>query len=169
MSVHSAQSLLQVLQKFEQRACCIAFIILATVLFADVVLRSFLGSGLPWSHQVGVYANMVVSLLGLGLASVGDNHLRPRFADHILPISWEPVMVRLQPLVTALAFVLFAILSIELVLESIRLQERSTVLQTLVWPVQCLLPLAFGLAAFRYGLFVVYPTLQQQNTQEEAN
>ena len=103
---------------------------------------------------------MVVSLLGIGLASASGSHLRPRFADRWLPRHWEPVIVRLQALLSALAFLLFAALATQLVAESIDLQERSSVLQTLVWPVQSLLPLAFAIAFVRHLLFALYPQLQ---------
>lgn len=154
-----AATTLQGLHRVERWTCTIAFVVLASVLFLDVVLRTLLGNGLAWSHQAGVYANMVVSLLGIGLASASGSHLRPRFADHWLPASWEPLIERLQGLLSALLFLLFAVLATQLVVESIELQERSTVLQSLVWPVQSLLPLAFSIAFVRHLLFALYPQL----------
>ena len=136
------------------------FVLLTTVLFLDILLRSLFGNGLAWSHQVGVYANVVVSLIGIGLASAKGVHLRPRFADHWLPASWQPALERLQHVATAIIFLLFAALSINLVSETWQLQERSTVLQTPVWPVQLLLPVAFALAVLRHLLFALYPQLQ---------
>jgi TRAP-type C4-dicarboxylate transport system permease small subunit len=156
----SAKTILKTLQRVEIFLCIVAFAVMASVLMLDIIFRTFLGNGLAWSHQVGVYANIVVSLLGLGLASANGSHLRPRFADNWLSRSWEPVIQRLQQLVTALFFLFFAALAGQLIIESYQLQERSTVLQTLVWPVQLLLPLAFGLGAIRHGLYALYSELQ---------
>jgi len=144
----------------EQWCCLLAFIIMALALFLDIALRTIVGNGIPWSHQVGVYANMVVALVGIGLASTNGSHLRPRFADGLLPRRFEPVMARLQPLISALFFFLFAVLACQLVIETYGLQERSTVLRSVVWPVQLLLPLTFSIGALRYLLYAIYPTLQ---------
>jgi TRAP-type C4-dicarboxylate transport system permease small subunit len=99
-------------------------------------------------------------MFGIGLAAASGAHLRPRFADNWLPTTWQPALAVLQPLVTAVIFFLFALLAIQLVAESYQLAERSTVLQTPVWPMQCLLPLAFLQAALRYGLYALHPSLQ---------
>ncbi len=161
----TAQSFLAVLGRLERMLCLSALAVLALVLFVDVLLRTVLGNGLAWAHQTGVYANIVVSLMGIGLASANGSHLRPRFADQWLPAAWEPVIVRLQALVTALLFLFFFILSLQLVMETFALAELSTVLQTPVWPVQSLLPLAFGLAFIRYSLFAIYPALRPANQE----
>ncbi len=161
----TAQTFLAGLGRLERMLCISALAALALVLFIDVLLRTVLGNGLAWAHQTGVYANMVVSMVGIGLASASGAHLRPRFADQWLPARWEPVIVRLQALVTALLFLFFFVLSLQLVMETYALAERSTVLQAPVWPVQSLLPLAFGVAFIRYLLFAVFPDLQPANKE----
>lgn len=155
-----ALRLLVALSFSERWLCTIAFIVLASLLFVDVLLRTVWGNGLVWSHQAGVYANIVVSLLGIGLASSTGSHLRPRFADKLLPKRWDGGVQRLQQWVTAVVFLMFALLSLQFVLESVALEERSTVLQTLVWPLQSLLPLVFGLGFIRHGLYGFFPELQ---------
>ena len=69
-------------------------------------------------------------------------------------------MQHLEPLVTALVLFIFALLASLLVLESHQLQERSTVLHSLLWPVQLLLPLAFYLAVARFLIYARYPGLK---------
>jgi TRAP-type C4-dicarboxylate transport system permease small subunit len=160
MMNEKAAKLLTAISFIERWACIIAFAVLALVLFLDVMSRTFVGNGIGWSHQAGVYANIVIALLGIGLAASNGSHLRPRFADNILPLSFEPVMRRLQPFVSALLLLLFAILAFVFVRESYFLQERSTVLHTLLWPVQSLLPLALSLASIRYLVYTRYPDLQ---------
>ena len=161
----TARSFLTGLGRLERLLCLSALAVLALVLFTDVLLRTLLGNGLAWAHQAGVYANIVVSLIGIGLASANGSHLRPRFADSWLPQSWEPVLERLQSLTTALLFLFLFVLSLQLVLETYALAELSTVLQTPVWPVQSLLPLAFGLAFIRYLLFALFPELRPANKE----
>lgn len=160
--INTARKILALLSAFERSACIVAFVALSCVLFLDVFSRTLTGNGVGWSHQVGVYANSVIALLGIGLAAASGSHLRPRFADNLLPISMEPLLRHVQPLVSGIILLIFAVLATGLVLESYQLQERSTVLHTLLWPVQSLLPLAFYLAVLRQLVYVIYPALQPE-------
>lgn len=160
MSEQSVKYFLDRIAIVERWACLLAFVVMALVLFLDITLRTLIGNGIAWSHQLGVYANMVVALVGIGLATSMGSHLRPRFADSWLPDSFERIMQRLQPLVSAFFFALFAAIAFQLVLETYELQERSTVLRSLVWPVQALLPATFSIAALRYLCYAIYPALQ---------
>lgn len=130
---------------------CAAFAILASVIFADVLVREFTGSGLSWARQIGVYANVVVTIIGIGLASAGGTHLRPRFTDHWLPAAWDPWLTRIGELLTALFCLAFAWLALGVVRETYELDERSVVLRLVVWPFQSVLPIAFLLAALRHA------------------
>jgi len=151
---------LAAVSRVEQWLCFIAFMVMAGALFLDVLLRELLGNGLPWARQVGVYGNIVVALLGIGLASAQGSHLRPRFADTWTPARLEPLVLLLQHLVTALFFAGFALIAVQLVLESYALGEISTVLRTPIWPVQALLPLAFTLAALRHLTYALVSELR---------
>jgi C4-dicarboxylate transporter, DctQ subunit len=159
-SARGLQRVLAGASRIEQWLCFIAFMVMAGALFLDVLLRELLGNGLPWARQVGVYGNIVVALLGIGLASAQGSHLRPRFADAWLPARIEPLVLTLQHLVTALFFTGFALIALQLVAESHALGEISTVLRIPVWPVQALLPLAFTLAALRHLAYALVSELR---------
>ena len=94
-----------------------------------------------------------------GLARVAA-HLRPRFADRWLPARFEPVMVRLQEALMAAFCLVFAVVAMDVVVESWELRERSTVLRTLIWPVQLAIPLVFAMATVRHGAFALFPALR---------
>ncbi len=141
-----------------------AFMAMVIVVFIDVVSRQVTGGGLHWAGQAGVYANLFVVMFGLGVASADGRHLRPRFADCWLPDSWEPVLIRLQELLMALFCAAFAVVAVTVVQDSIQLAERSAVLGVLVWPFQLVIPVAFGIAGVRHGLFALYPELRPADT-----
>lgn len=153
------QFLLRLVAAERALAIC-AFLLLVAVVFLDVVSRELRGTGLPWALQLGLYANWALVLLGLGIASADGAHLRPRFADRWLPATWEPLVVRVQELVTALFCLGFVALAIPVVLETRALAERGAVLGNLLWPLQALMPLVFGLAALRHGLYACWPALR---------
>ncbi len=146
--------------RFERAVSFVAFCLLIVVVFADVLSRELTGTGLHWARQVGVYANLVVVMFGLGLASATGAHLRPRFADGWLPASWSPWLTRIAELLMAVFCAAFAIVAADVVVETWRLGVRSTVLRTVVWPVQAVIPLAFALAAVRHALYACYPALR---------
>ncbi len=155
--VHRA---LEFVRHAELAITCAAFAILASVIFADVLVREFTGSGLSWARQIGVYANVVVTIIGIGLASAGGTHLRPRFADHWLPAAWDPWLTRIGELLTALFCLAFAWLALGVVRETYELDERSVVLRLVVWPFQSVLPIAFLLAALRHAGYGIWPALR---------
>jgi TRAP-type C4-dicarboxylate transport system permease small subunit len=149
--------LLRGLAEFERALTAGAFAVLAAVIFADVVWRRTTGSGIFWAREVGVYANIVLTIIGIGVASAEGAHLRPRFLDRVFPASWDGALTRTQETLTAVAFAALAVIATQVVVETVRLEDRSVVLRWLVWPVQTVLPLAFAIGALRHGLYAIWP------------
>jgi len=160
MAHRLAGALLTRLARLEHGVTFAAFVVLIAVVFLDVMARKVTGSGLHWASQAGVYANVIVVMIGLGVASASGAHLRPRFADGWLPSRWNPWLVRLQELLMAVFCGVFAGLGTDIVLETWRLGEVSPVLGNPVWPVQLIVPLAFALAALRHALYAAWPGLR---------
>jgi TRAP-type C4-dicarboxylate transport system permease small subunit len=162
-------TLVRVLKGIERTEIAItvsAFAVMIVVIFADVVVRRVTGSGLVWAREVGVFANIVLSIVGIGLASARGAHLRPHFVDSWVPKRWDPGMRRIQELLTAVAFGVLAWLSWQVVSETRELQESSTVLRWPVWIFQGCLPLAFCLATIRHLLFALVPSLRPREESE---
>lgn len=158
--------LLAALRVFEVALTSAAFAVLVAVVFADVAWRWLSGSGLIWAREVGVFANIVLTILGIGIASADGTHLRPRFFDRIFPAAWDGALTRLQELLTALGFAVLAWIAIAVVHETWQLEDRSIVLRWLIWPVQLVLPLAFVLGTLRHGIFAAFPPLRPMDRDE---
>lgn len=154
------KDLLAALHRVERTIVIVAFSGMVGVVFADVLAREVTGIGLPWARQVGVYFNIVVVMFGIGLASAAGSHLRPRFADGWLPARWEFQLAFLQHALFALFCVGFAAVATDMVITSVRLDERSEILRLPVWPIQAVIPLVFGIAALRHGIYAVRPELR---------
>ena len=144
----------------ERAVTFVAFLAMIAVVFGDVLARELSGTGVHWARQAGVYANIIVVMVGIGLASADGAHLRPRFADGWLPARLNPLIERLSEGLMAAFCLGFAWVAFGVVSETFVLQERSAVLRTLVWPVQAVIPLVFGLATIRHGIFALYPGLR---------
>ena len=135
-----------------------AFLVLIGVIFADVLMREVTGSGLHWARQAGVYANLFVVMFGIGIASAGGAHLRPRFADGWLPERFEPLLIRLQDALMACFCLCFAGIAAVVVMDSYMLAERSVVLRIVIWPFQAVVPVVFVIATVRHGLYAAFPS-----------
>ena len=156
----TAERFLWALGRAERGLTFAAFLVLIAAVFADVVSRELTGTGLHWARQTGVYANVIVVMLGLGVASGGGSHLRPRFADNWLPNRWDPWLQRANDIGMAVFCLGFAWLAAGFVAESFELRERSVALLVAVWPFQAIVPLAFLLAGLRHILYAVRPVLR---------
>ncbi|MCY4153959.1 MAG: TRAP transporter small permease [Gammaproteobacteria bacterium] len=154
-----AERFLHTLGRVERVLTSVAFAVLIAAIFLDVFSREITGVGLHWARQAGVYANIVVVMFGLGLASAGGNHLRPRFADNWLPARWNPVIVRLQNGLMSAFCLLAAGAGAVVTWDSVQLGERSTLLPVLIWPLLAVIPLAFLLVALRHAIYACKPTL----------
>ena len=151
--------LLRLLQKVEQSVCIAAFAVLVSVLFADLIAREVSGSGLHWSSEAGVFANVFLVMAGFGLASADGSHLRPRFTDSLLPETWTPFLIRLGFVLTAIFCGGLCWYSSVVVVETAAFDERSIRIGLPVWLIQLALPLAFASAVIRNLCFAIYPSL----------
>lgn len=160
--------LLGALRAGEVAVTCAAFAVLVAVIFADVVWRWTTGSGIIWAREIGVFANIVLTIIGIGVASADGTHLRPRFFDKVFPASWDGAMTRVQELLTALGFAALAWIAIGVVHETVALDDRSIVLRWVIWPVQVSLPVAFALGALRHGIYAAFPSLRPMERDEST-
>jgi TRAP-type C4-dicarboxylate transport system permease small subunit len=166
-----AGSILRVIGRVERAVSSAAFMLLVAVLFGDVLSRELTGTGLTWARETGVLANLVLTLVGIGIASAAGTHLRPRFADGWLPSGWNDLVEVASEWVMAVFCLAFAYLSFLAAMETAALDERFTVLRWPVWPFQMVIPAVFVVALVRHGLFALHPRLRpgRDPTGADAN
>ena len=165
--MNTARQFLTVLKKTELTVCFLAFAIMTLVLMIDVASREIFGVGLYGSSQRATFAMVIVVFIALGLATADGRHLRPRFADNVLPDAWEPYILRLSDLISAAFYLFVAVVSVDVVQVTFDLQERTSTLLWLVWPFQTVMVVAFGLGAVRHVVYFVYPPLRPKETGAE--
>jgi TRAP-type C4-dicarboxylate transport system permease small subunit len=153
-------SALKYIAQAERVVTFLAFLVLTLVLFADVVSRQLTGAGLIWARDVGVLANFVLTLVGIGIASAEGAHLRPRFADHWVPAAWNAAIEILREALMAAFCLAFALVAIVAVAETYRLEERMTILHGPVWVAQLVIPGVFLIASLRHAVLAAFPGLR---------
>ena len=68
---------------------------------ADVLAREFFGNGIFGAQRFAVWSNAIAGLLGFALVTAERGHLRPQFADVLLPKALEPHVDRIGELLSA--------------------------------------------------------------------
>lgn len=163
-----ARAALRNLLALESAVLLAAFAVLILVTFADVALRTISGSGLLWSRDVGIYANIWLSMLGIGIASSQGSHLRPRFLDSWVRPGWHVWLPRVQELLAAAGFLALAVIAARVVADTRALGDSNSVLRWPVWICQLCMPIALGFAAFKHSLFALYPALRPEERDETS-
>jgi TRAP-type C4-dicarboxylate transport system permease small subunit len=134
-----------------------------------VLKREFTGSGAFGAPQIGVVGMIVVSYIGIGLASATGSHYRPRFADNVFPKKYHPLLDRIGEFGFAAFCAFLTYVASTVTLESIELNDVSPVLRWPIWPVQAAIAVGFGLVAVRHFLYGLFIELKPDTAVEGAD
>lgn len=149
-----------------------AFTFIAALLLADVIGREFIGpllqklnlyhgpTGIFGSQRVSVYALVIGSFAGVGIATATASHLVPRVGFGWIPEAFGPRMDRAADALTGIVLVIVAYYGFKFVLSSKATGLRAPVLDFAVWPFQLAIPLGFASAAVRYFFYATWPALR---------
>ncbi len=158
--MNAVQKLLRALWSIEATICVIAFAGTALALMADVLAREFFGNGIFGAQRFAVWSNAIAGLLGFALVTAERGHLRPQFADALLPKALEPHVERVGELLSAAICLGMTWFAVRFVLSSAALGERGMAIPILVWPIQLVLPWMFFSSALRHLSFAAWPQLR---------
>ena len=166
------KAFVDVWHRAECRVASACFTLIAALLIVDVVGRELLGplmraigvdigaTAIPGGQKIAVYAMVLGSFAGIGIATATNSHLVPRVGFGWVPDRWSGAVGRLGDLFTAAFMFAVAAYGIEFVLGSKATSMRAPVLGWEVWPFQLAIPAGFASAAVRYLVFAVFPGLK---------
>jgi TRAP-type C4-dicarboxylate transport system permease small subunit len=149
-----------------------AFSLIAGLLLTDVVLREIASPvlrflrlydgalGIIFSQRLSIYALIIGSFAGIGIATATGSHLVPRVGHALVPARWGPLLDRLADVVTGLALVATAYYGWVFVASSKATDLRAPVLDWSVWRMQLAIPLGLLSAALRYFVYAAWPALR---------
>lgn len=158
--MQAVQKFLKALWTVEATICVIAFCGTALALMADVLAREFFGNGIFGAQRFAVWSNAIAGLLGFALVTAERGHLRPQFADALVPKSLEPHIDRIGELLSAVICLVLTWYAVRFVQSSAALGERGMAIPILVWPIQLVLPWMFFSSALRHIAFAIWPVLR---------
>lgn len=164
----------RVVARWHRVECLIAvaaFGFIAVVLILDVAGRELLGPiykafdlqgspGIYAAQKMCVYALVIGSFCGIGVATATGSHLLPRLGFGWVPDSFAPTMNRIADLVTGVFFCGVAWYGWVYVASSMQAGLRAQAFNMPIWPIQLAIPLGFLSAALRYFFFAAWPALR---------
>lgn len=148
-----------------------AFGLIAILLILDVAGREVLGplykllnikgaTGVYGAQKLSVYALVLASFCGIGIATATGSHLLPRLGFGWIPKDFGPTMDRVADLITAVFMVAVAYYGYVFVASTFATGLRAQAFNLPVWPFQVAIPLGFLSAAVRYFLYAAWPSLR---------
>jgi TRAP-type C4-dicarboxylate transport system permease small subunit len=124
---------------------CAALLAMIALITLQVVMRRFFNSPIDYTDEVSGYLLVAVTLCGLSYAMEKGDHIRVDMGLDRLP---PRVLRGLRVAWCMVGLAFSAVLVFETAryaIESVRLGSVSIDSQTLVWPIQALLPAGFAL------------------------
>lgn len=164
--------LLAVWHKLECWIAVLAFSFIALVLMIDVLGRELYGpvmaalgikvgaTGLFGSQKLAVFALVIGSFAGIGIATATGVHLVPRVGFKWVPSAWSPYMDRIADVFTGLFLLGVTWYGVQFVLASRESGVLAAVINVSAWPIQLAIPLGFASAALRYFIFALWPAVR---------
>lgn len=168
----NVRRLVEAWHKAECWVAVLAFGFIATILVLDVFGREFLGpflrvlgfepgaTGIFASQKLSIFALVIGSFAGIGIATATGAHIVPSFASGWVPPHWRPVYERAVDLFTGLFLIGVVWFGFKFVGSSFKTDLRAPVLDWPVWPIQLAIPLGFLSAAGRYLIYAAWPLLK---------
>ncbi|WP_010139415.1 TRAP transporter small permease [Oceanicola sp. S124] len=136
-------------RNFERLLLTGALIAMASVLFAQVVMRYFLRSPFSWSEELARYILVWAAIVGVSLAVRESRHIRVDF----LPLVFGPRSERLFSIISHLGVLAFSLVMISAGLPLIerlaRIGQTSPALGIPMWTIYLAIPVGFGLTVLR--------------------
>ena len=148
-----------------------AFGFIAIVLIGDVLGRELLGpiyrafnikgqAGVYASQKMSVYALVIGSFAGVGIATATGSHLLPRIGFGWVPAAWGPTVDRLADGISGVFFCGVAWFGWVYVRSSMGADLRAQAFNIPIWPIQAAIPLGFLSAGLRYFFYATWPALR---------
>jgi TRAP-type C4-dicarboxylate transport system permease small subunit len=143
-----------------------AYALVAGLLLADIIGRELFSTSIYGAQKIAVQATMIAAFMGLSLATSQGSHMRAEAADALVPNRWSAQADRFGQVLSAILFAALAAVSFKFMMETRQYGMRIPVLGWQMWPVQVVLPLAFGSSSLKSLAFAAFPALAPQRQIE---
>lgn len=158
----SARQLLAIVFSFEAFLAVISYLVIVGLLLTDVFMREVFGNSIWGAQRISVYLMIITGFLGLGLATAKGRHLRPRFADSLIPKKYAGIADRMGTALMAIIFACFFVVSVKFVRQAYEYGDLARTIKFPLWTIQLVVPYAFASTALRYLIYALRPELKPE-------
>lgn len=165
---------LKVWHRIECWVAVLCFVFIASLLIIDVMYRELYGPLMDWlelskgsgglfgAQKLAIFALVLGSFAGIGIATATGTHLVPQIAFSWFPQSWNVTINRIADFITGLVFLIAAWYGIQFALSTKEFGMIVQVINSSPWLVQMVIPLGFISAGLRYFIFALWPDARPQ-------
>lgn len=144
----------QLLLWLESTIAVIAYLTTAALLLAQIAARELLTTSIDGGTTVAVLSAIVAGSLGMVIATGENAHLRPTFADTVLPGKWAE---RMGDVISASLHLFLAYFAFQFVAQSREFNDLAALIRVPLWPIQLVFPYMFLSSAFKHLIFAWQP------------
>jgi len=124
-------------------------------------------TGIVGAQKMAVFALVIATYAGIGIATASAAHLVPQVAFGVVPAKWSATVDRVADVLSGTLLLAAAWYGAHFVAGSFATGIRASMLQWPVWPFQLAIPLGFGSAAVRYFCYARWPALRPRRAVAE--
>lgn len=172
----------RLLARWHRAECAVAvsaFALIALLLIGDTFGREFLyplvtlmgidigATGIVGAQKMAVFALVIATYAGIGIATASAAHLVPQVAFGVVPAKWNATVDRVADVLSGLLLLAAAWYGAHFVAGSYATGIRASMLQWPMWPFQLAIPLGFVSAAVRYFCYARWPALRPRRAVAE--
>lgn len=144
----------QLLLWLESAVAVVAYLTTAAVLLGQILAREVFVTSIEGGSKIAIFGAIIAGCLGLVIATGENAHLRPTFADRVLPAKWGG---RFGDVVSALLHLGLAYYAFVFVAESRAFGDVAEIIRWPLWIVQLVFPYMFVSSAFKHLVFAFQP------------
>ncbi|TRD14478.1 TRAP transporter small permease [Palleronia caenipelagi] len=144
----------QLLLWLESTVAVLAYLLTATLLLSQVLAREIFTTSIDGGAKVAVLSAIIAGSLGMVIATGENAHLRPTFADGVLPYKWTP---RVGDILSAILHIFLGYFAIKFVVQSHEFKDMAELIRVPLWPFQLVFPYMFFSSAFKHLIFAWQP------------
>lgn len=144
----------QLLLWLESTVAVVAYLTTAAVLLSQIVAREVFVTSIEGGAKIAIFGAIIAGCLGLVIATGENAHLRPTFADRVLPAKWG---ARFGDVVSALLHLGLAYYAILFVQQSHEYGDMAEIIRWPLWVIQLVFPYMFVSSAFKHLVFAFQP------------
>jgi len=156
-------------EKVEKFIAVLIISLIVLIIFSATVSRYLFNASLFGAERISTYLMIWLGFLGFQIATSRMRHIEVGFITQKVNPRTRYILNFISELVSSMICLIFSVLSISFLLQSLELGDKDIVLEIPIWIIILILPLSFFLSAVRFFIssFLWIDVLKGLRKEEE--